>query len=51
MIVLLTGGNFSFTLMLGLFLDFTDNELYSAQLFLFSEKIQLINKCSLSMEI
>ena len=30
-------------LMLGLSLDFIDNELYSAQLFLFSEKIQLIN--------
>ena len=43
MIVLLTGGNFSFPLMLGLSLEFTDNELYSAQLFLFSEKIQLIN--------
>ena len=40
MIVLLTGGNFSFQLMLGLSLDSTDNEHYSAQLFLFSEKIQ-----------
>ena len=40
MIVLLTGGNFSFQLMLGLSLDFTDNEHCSAQLNLFSEKIQ-----------
>lgn len=39
-IVLLTGGNFSFQLMLGLSLDFTDNEHCSAQLYLFSEKIQ-----------
>ena len=43
MLVLLTGGNFSFQLMLGLSLDFTDNEHCRAQLYLFSEKIQLIN--------
>lgn len=40
-IVLLIGGKFSFHLMLGLSLDFTDYEHYSASIHLFSEKIQL----------
>ena len=41
MIILLPGGNFSFQLMLGLFLDFTVYEHCSASLYLCSEKIRL----------